>query len=221
MVELMVVMVMLAIVFAGITSTFTKQQEIYNTQEQEVQNQQNIRAARYTMTRELRMAGYDPQATGLYTITIATQDTFAFAADLNEDGGVPGGGELFQYQLYDSDGDGINDALRRTPGGSALANDISNLRFVYELQDPVLLTYTQQTNPAVADYPNILRVRAFLLARTSKEDRGFLDSNTYPIAIDTDGDGINETNLAPWGPFNDHYHRLLVNEEVTLRNMGL
>ena len=217
LVELMIVLVLLSIIFAGLTTTFNKQQDIYNAQEQEVQALQNLRAARYTMTREIRMAGYDPNNTGLYGITSATSSNFAFTSHLDSNVATPpaiASGESFQYQLYDSDGDGVNDALRRTVGGSPMANDIYNLFFVYELQN-----LTQTAAPIAADYPNIRRVRVFMLARTNRTDKDYVDLNPYVINYGPDYDGTNKT--VTWPAAKDHYHRYFVTTEITLRNMGL
>jgi type IV pilus assembly protein PilW len=59
-------------------------------------------------------------------------------------------------------------------------------------------------NPATIK--QIKAVRTFLLARTGKQDRDYVDKKTYTLAGTT------------LGPFNDHYHRLLLESTVIVRN---
>lgn len=205
LVEILIAMVMSSVVIAAIYTTFNKQQEVYTAQEQVVQMQQNLRAGVTIMASEFRMAGYDPQETGQYGITSASATSFAFTADTNDDGGAPGASESFQYELYDADGDGTTDALRRTPVGSALANDIYQLNFAYVLSDG-----SQTSTPTAAQLRSIRGVQVSLLARASLADPSYLDTKTYPVAA-----GIN------WGPFNDNFRRRFFQEEIDLRNMGL
>ena len=59
--ELLVAMAMVGIVMAAVYSTYKSQQDTYVAQEQVAEMQQNLRASLYRMTRDLRMAGFNPQ----------------------------------------------------------------------------------------------------------------------------------------------------------------
>ena len=206
LVEILVAMAMSAVVIAAIYTTYSKQQEVNTVQGQVVQMQQNLRAGMFIMSREIRMAGYDPKETGLYGITAASASSFAFTADVNDDGGLPGVGESFQYELIDSDGDGTKDALRRTPADTnAVANDIYQLNFVYVLSDGTLTS-----TPTAAQLSLIRSVQISLLARASLQDKDYRDTSSYPAAA-----GVT------WGPYNDKYRRRFVKQQIALRNMGL
>ena len=132
LVELLIVMVIAAFVLTAIAATFQSQSKSYVVQDQISEMQQNLRAGMLLMMRDVRMAGYDPTRFGGYVALAAAPNSFSFTADLNDDGGIPGGGESFLFQLYDSDLDGINDSLRRTPpAGAAIAENIEALGFAY------------------------------------------------------------------------------------------
>ena len=60
MVELLVAMAIGLVVLGGMYSVFTIQNKTFSKQEQIVEMQQNARAAMDMMSREIRMAGYDP-----------------------------------------------------------------------------------------------------------------------------------------------------------------
>lgn len=204
LIEILIALALGGIVMAFVFSAYQTQQKSSVIQEQVVEIQSNVRAGMDMMTREIRMAGYDPDDTDLYTITTAIATIFAFDADLNEDGGGPGAGESFQFELYDSDGDTFDDALRSTAGGVAIAEGIEQIEFNYILADG-----TETTAPGAGDYANIRSVEISLLARTSREDPKFTNNQTYTTAAG---------NL--W-PVNDNYRRRLVIKRVSCRNMGL
>jgi len=205
MAELVIAMLISSLVIIAIYTTYNKQQRVYTAQDQVVEVQQNLRAGMGIMTREIRMAGCDPQETGLYGITTANAGTLAFTADTNNDGGSPGSGESYQYQLYDSDGDGTPDALRRTPGGSVLANNIYNLEFYYLLADG-----TWTTTPSASQLSSIRTVEISILARAGRLDPDFTDARTYTSASGT-----------VWGPFNDQYRRRMLITQIKCRDTGL
>ncbi len=208
LIELMVTLLISSVVVGAVYTTYNKQQRIYTAQDQVVDVQQNLRAALSVMENEMRMAGYDPSATGLYGVTAASAGTFAFTADINNDGGSPGDGESFQYELYDSSnplGGGVKDSLRRTPKGSSLADNIYNLEFYYQLSDG-----TWTTSPSTMQLNAIRAVKISILARSGRTDPDYVDTNKYITASG-----------AQWGPFNDHYRRRFMITTVKCRNLGI
>jgi type IV pilus assembly protein PilW len=70
LVELLVVLVIFAVVVAGIYRVFVAQTKAYTIQDQVVEVQQNIRSAMEILLRDVRMAGYDNDNPDS-TITIA------------------------------------------------------------------------------------------------------------------------------------------------------
>jgi type IV pilus assembly protein PilW len=142
--------------------------------------QQNLRAAKYFLEKELRMAGCDPSETARAGIVTATANSINFTMDINN--GNPGTGfpngalgdanENVTYSLYDSGGDGDMDLGRNTGGGNQLvAENIDALDFVY-------LDINENPIPfPIANLRAIRSVEVTLLARTGRQIRGWSDPN--------------------------------------------
>ena len=99
LVEIMIALGIIGIVLGGIYTAFQGQLRTFNTQEQLVDMEQNIRVARYFLERELRLAGLDPSGNAGAGITVANGDTITFSMDFT-------GGES---DTLDNDGDGLVD----------------------------------------------------------------------------------------------------------------
>lgn len=93
LVELMIALVVGVIVIGAIYATYIVQQRSYTVQETVAEAQQNIRVAMMVMAQDIRMAGYDPEGTGNFSITTASSNTFVFSADMDNSGGSPGTGK--------------------------------------------------------------------------------------------------------------------------------
>ena len=63
LIELLIAMTISTIVAAGVVTAYRDQQNTQLAQKQSGEMQQNLRAALYIMTRDIRMAGYDPDGT--------------------------------------------------------------------------------------------------------------------------------------------------------------
>ena len=116
LIELMVVMAIASIVMAGIYMFYQSNLRSYMTQQTLVDMQQDMRAAMYMMTREIRVAGYDPSRSTAATFLIASTAEVQFQLDDNGDGDFDDGGggndpnEQVRYVLSnDADGDGVAD----------------------------------------------------------------------------------------------------------------
>lgn len=212
LVELMVALTLTFVVSAAAYSAYKVQRQSAVIQEDITVLQQNIRAGLDIMSKELRMAGYDPTSSGKYGIAAADAGSLRFTADLCGDGGDPGTcvvngesvTETYLYELYDSNGDGVNDALRRTPGGSPIANNIEHLEFHYTLRDG-----TNTPAPTSSELDRIVAVRISILARSSRPDHKYTDSKTYRTASE-----------AMINPTEKNYHRRMQTTTLHLRNLG-
>ncbi len=60
LIELLIAMAIGLVVLGAMYSVFTIQNKTFGSQEQYVEMQQNVRAAMDMISREIRMAGYDP-----------------------------------------------------------------------------------------------------------------------------------------------------------------
>ena len=200
LVELLVAMAVTGIVMVGVYSAYYTQQKSYVTQEQVAGMQQNIRAAMSSMERDIRLAGYDPTGSSGVSISGASSSSFQFTYDYDGDGLI-GSGESINYQLYTT-GEGIQ-ALRRTPGGSALAEHIDALDFVYLDKDGNPTTTTS----------DIRAVQVTLVARTARVSDGYTDTTVYR----------NQQNTPIYTPSgaNVEYRRRMLQTEIRCRNLGL
>jgi len=212
LVELMVTLVIAFIITGAAYAAYIVQQKNYTVQEQVAEVQQNIRNGVEIMSREMRMAGYDPTFSGEYGIDEATAARFKFTADLCGDGGTPataeasscGIPEKYLYELYDSSGDGTVDSLRRTAGGSAVAENIEYLEFLYTLKDG-----TRTQIPTALELKKIVTVEISILARASEEDHKYQDTQTYTTAAGIIID-----------PADKKYRRRMLISTLQLRNMA-
>lgn len=128
LVELLVAMAIAAVVMTAVFQIYKTQQGSYLLQEQVAEMQQNARTAKYIMTREIRMAGYDP--TGLATAGFVSgyKDTINFTMDITgEDGTITVPGDDITYSLS-ADGE-----LERNEGSGNLAvvENIEAIGFAY------------------------------------------------------------------------------------------
>ena len=215
LVELMITLLISMIVVGSIYTAFISQQHTYIVQDQVAEMQQNIRAALMMITREIRMAGYDPTGDANAGITVATNSQFGFTQDIDEDGNVTSS-ETITFKLNgDADGDGVVDGGgvstmgRRTGAGvyQPIAENIQAIEFYYTLVDGI-----QTTSPS--NLNDIRSVQISILARAGQPDRKFINSMTYNSA----SGGVM---WAPTPGVDDHYRRRLLITTVNCRNMGL
>ncbi|MBU1140797.1 MAG: prepilin-type N-terminal cleavage/methylation domain-containing protein, partial [Proteobacteria bacterium] len=129
LVELMITLVIVGIISAAMYTAFTTQLQSYTAQDQVAEMQQNIRAAMDIMTREIRMAGFDPRSTSGADITTATAANLVFTLVADGDGidndnadgdnnSATGADEpdelkMISYDLYDAYADGDTDIGRQ------------------------------------------------------------------------------------------------------------
>lgn len=223
LVELVVTLAMSVIVIAAIYSAYTIQKKTYHNQDQVVEMQQNIRAGLDVMTRELRMAGYDPSDSAGATIVAANNRTINFTLDLNDDGDVADSNENITYSLAGADtdndgavdGGGVNSLQRKSTAAGVpqpLADQIAAIEFYYTLEDG-----TQKTSPTAAELEDIRTIQISVLARAGQRDAKYVNSNIYSPASGATWDLGAGAGVAP----GDSFRRRMLTMTVQCRNMGL
>jgi type IV pilus assembly protein PilW len=233
LVELMVAITIFGIASAAMYATHQQQQDSYLTQEQVADMQQNLRAALFFITRDLKKAGYDPSErseAALDSNNIARVAECRFAYDANGDSVIQSN-EYIRYALTSDGSNGINDAgrdgLRNSmpchlgretgipPDNSGLmpvADNVDAIELLYHLADGTITN--SPANPS-----EIRTVDVSLLVRTSQQIKGYTDRSTYFPASNPD----HETGVGKkaWGPFNDRYQRRLLITQIKCRNLGV
>ena len=211
LVEILVAMAIASVVMAGIYSAYSSQQRSYIVQEQVAGMQQSLRAAMDLMERELRMVGFDPYGNSGADIITAGGDniTFTFVADddlydNDGDGDTDESGELktIRYSLYDSGGDGDADLGRKVGSGNnkPVAENIDTLNFIY----------LRENGTPTADISEIRSIQITMIARSSRVDHRYTDTDVY----------MNQQTTVIFGPKNDHFRRKLLTAQVCCRNLA-
>ncbi len=235
LIELMVAMAIASVLMAGIYTFYQNQLKSHITQQVLVDMQQDARVAMYMMTREIRMAGYDPQNSTGSTIRTANAAQIAFDSDENFDGVIDVNSERFYYALSnDADGDGVNDAdddgfvdatrcnLERGSWDNGLnpvalnpvALNIDALNFVY-LDNAGTVLDDDGNGNVTANMAAIRSIQITLVARSGDRVAGGMriqtDSRTY----------TNQQGRVLLAAQNDNFRRIRLTAAVKVRNLGL
>ncbi|MCF8113570.1 MAG: prepilin-type N-terminal cleavage/methylation domain-containing protein [Desulfotignum sp.] len=175
LIEIMVALALISVVTAGIFISYSGQQKSELNQTQMVEMQQNIRAAIYLISRELRMAGYDPLRADIPGIvnpgdgSAGSPLTFSYIDP--DDGSLT----TVSYELYDAGSDGDNDIGRQRASDAAprlLAENIQFLGFTYLDKDGAILS-----SPVAAS-----SIRAVKIDITARPNAGSAD-HTIPGTV--------------------------------------
>lgn len=231
LIELLIALAVFGIAVSAIYGVYISQSRTYTVQNQVTAAQQDLRAGIDLMSRELRMAGFNPLGKGGFgfanhTIADDLSSTFvAFTADMKADGTNEDGDDIsFEYipgagsaagALYftvgdntDSDSDGKIDALETAADGNTgekkLMDNVDGFEIVYFLKGNAIPV----PSPTPAQIPTIQAVEISILVRTGHPDPQYVNTTTYTSLFGT-----------PWGPFNDGYRRRLLTTIVKCRNL--
>lgn len=188
LVELLISMAVFGIITGLIVNQYSSQQESQLTQDQVVRMQQNIRNALIIMTRDIQMAGFDPEISNTMGIVNAGDGsngnplTFTYSVaddgvDNDGDGTIDESGEFqtIRYSLFDSLGDGDMDIGRAVGAGANqnIAENIQTLRF----------TYLDGNGNPTAAIGEIRAVRVTITATTDNRERRRAADNRTVTAI--------------------------------------
>jgi type IV pilus assembly protein PilW len=168
--ELMVAMGIAMVVLAAVTTTFMAQTRFYNAQEQVNQMEQNARGALDIITREVKMAGYNPASGTVTGVTYSTSQ-LQIEADLDASGTVSTSDTDNERVIYAFDS-ANNQITRQVGSGSAevLADNITAFSFSYYQADGVTAATMSST---------IRQVKIDITARTSKPDPNYTSNGGY------------------------------------------
>jgi type IV pilus assembly protein PilW len=199
LVELLIAMTIGLIIMTALSSTFLMQRKIYDVQEQVAEMVQTARAAMDMMTREIRMAGYNPTGAGFDGITYDAHQ-LQIQANIDDDENIINAdgsydeNENITYTYYDENSAYPYQIKRKTDNGNfvSFAENIEEFTFVYLKADGV----TEVTTSAEND--DIRQIKITITARTARPDRDY----THPT-------------------YGDHYRRYTLTSVITPRNLDL
>jgi len=205
LIEILVGLAVTGIVMTTVYTAYMSQQRSYVAQEAVAIMQQNLRAGMYMMTRELRMAGYDPKRTANAKIESLTTTTGAatvrFTKDEDMSGSTAGdSGEDVTYNLYVAT-DGIQKLGRKNPTNNMpVAENIEKLH----------LTFLTAAGVPTTDTTQVRSVQITLVAKSERKDNDYHNSFSYK---DLQG-----------GTYNigaDGFRRAALSTQISCRNLGL
>jgi len=173
LIELLIAMAVGLIVLSAVVSTFIIQRKTFDVQEQTTEMTQNARAAMDLMTREIRMAGYNPTGATFDGVTFNISELKIQAdlngGDLNNDGDTTSGSnETITYSY-----DGTNNQIDRKIGAgtpNALAENIQAFTFEYLDKNGAGPETTSS---------DIRQIRITIEARTAKPDANYGPNSGY------------------------------------------
>ena len=164
LIELITAIGISGIVLAAVTATFISQSRSYDAQEQINGMQQAARAAMDIITREVRMAGYDPTSSSNFGIVACSATSIQIRADVvvAADGLTTGTNEDITY-TFDDPNDQI---LRET---ETLVEDI-------ELLD---IDCLDSAGLATATTADVRQIQVTIRAKTAKSDPNYTPNGGY------------------------------------------
>src|SRR6266568_7897627 len=213
MVEIMIYIAISSMMMTAVYNAFHTQQNSYNSQNNTVEIQQTVRSGIYTMTREIRSAGYDPtksanagivtglpDALGKFSIDYSKdKNIIAFTIDHNGDGVIKKeNSEQIAYRF--NAGAHTLERFNITSGvWEAVAGNVDALNFVYLKPDGTPAAVPQ----------NIQYIEIALLVRARNAEPKFINTTTYR---NKRGDVLCASCTG------DHYRRRLLTTTVQMRN---
>jgi len=166
LIELITAIGISGIVLAAITATFISQSRSYDAQEQINGMQQAARAAMDIITREVRMGGYNTNAT--LTFDGITYDTTQIRVQANLDGDADTG-DADEDIIYAYDP--VDDVITRETGGST-ETLVENIE-VFTFQ------YLNEIGGAATTSGEIRQIQITITSRTAKSDPNYTSNGGY------------------------------------------
>lgn len=201
LIELLIAMTISLIILAAFSGVFLMQRRVFGVQEQTVEMVQNARAAMDMMTREIRMAGFDP--TGLAGAEIITARDYLIRFTMDITGG--------ESDEIDNDEDGYVDEADEDRFGDGDTDD-ENEDITYTF-DAANFQIDRDTGGGAQPFAE--NIEAFTFR--------YLDSwgNPTTIAAHIRQIEITITARTARPAHGDHYRRHTLTSVITPRNLGL
>jgi type IV pilus assembly protein PilW len=165
LVELLIAMALSGLVLGAVVNTFMAQRRSYALQEQVTAMTQGTRAALEMVTRDVRMAGYNPAGTSFDGLTYDPTHVH-IRADLNGDGDTADANETVIYAYHTA-----TQQLMRDGDGSEqpIADHIQAFTF----------DYVDGAGTSTTTTAHIRQIRITITARTAKPDPRYAANGGY------------------------------------------
>lgn len=240
LIELMMAMTIAIIIMASIYIAYRSQSRIYTAQESVAELQQNIRAALGLLTRDIRMAGFDPTDSDI--AAIVDNETFSDGAAPTTTETVNSDASQLAFTA-DLDGDGAIDQVAQDSNGDGVIDMSDMEQIAYRLNGTNLQRYTtlnagyvpaSLADPDSSEWQTVAEqieniefnyldkggnpttfdkaksIQLTLLAVANRPDPDYTNNMTYTTPAGAD-----------WSPGGDNFRRRFFTITVVCRNIGL
>lgn len=215
LVELMVAMAIAGLLVSLVSLAYTSQSSTYNSQQDALALQQDMRSALQFLAKEIRMAGFDPRGDANAGITVAMPTACRFSQDVSDgaggesDGNTSDPNEDIRYGINSSGS--LGRETSGTGGLQPVAENVVRLLFEYRLDDGTWL-------PAVTTAKDRRRIRAvkiMIQGHSARETARVTDHSKMNPPL--------ESASAPdWTPVSPgRYHWRLMSLIVQCRNLQI
>ncbi|MBW2558494.1 MAG: prepilin-type N-terminal cleavage/methylation domain-containing protein [Deltaproteobacteria bacterium] len=164
LIELLIAMAVGLVLLGAMYGVFTMHNKTFGTQEQIAEMQQNARAAMDMMTREIRMAGYNPAGIAFDGITYSASQ-LQVKADLDGNGTIAGQENI----IYKYDSANYQVTRNIGSGDQPLIENVQTFTF----------DYLDSAGNSTTTTANIRQIRITITARTSEPDPDYAPNSGY------------------------------------------
>ena len=166
LVELLIAMAVGLVVLGAMYSVFTIQNKTFANQEDFVEMQQSVRAGMDMMTREIRMAGYDPAGVNFAGVTVNASQ-LQIMADLDGNGAIDATSQENIVYAFSA----TNKRITRNIGSG-------NQPFVENVQS-FTFQYLDGAGAVTATSADVRQIRITITGRTAKPDPAYTANSGY------------------------------------------
>jgi len=218
LIELLIAIAVGSVILTLVVGFLYSQQQIHVTHNAIVDMQQGARTALTLMTREIRMAGYDPTGNAGAEIEQADVDSFTFTTDSDGNGTLMVDSTTWESNERIRYGINTNGDFGRATGAGnlhAIAYNIDALNFVYLDENGGRLDDDNAGN-VTSSIEDIRAVQITLVARSGDTLPAlFLGGADNMIYENLQGEEIYTPDTG------DRFRRIILYSTAMLRNMGL
>lgn len=216
--EILVALLLASLLSTGIYKVYISQNKSYVVQERVAEMHQNLRAAMFMMTKEIRLAGYNPLGVAGVGIQIASANQFQFTMDIT--GGEGDGSDndldgLIDEEDGESDGDDddSNEDVTFQLNGSNL---VRNGNVLAEHVDALDFVYLAADGTPAANLADIRTVQITLVASADFKDPDYTDNTVYE-----NQQGVTILDMGAQSDDDRHKRRKRLTTQIRCRNLGL
>ena len=205
LVELLVALVVGGIIITAAYMMFITNQRTYLMQDEVVSVQQTIRPAVEYMSRLIRIAGLDPEQTGLFGLRDVTNSSIEFSFDRVDEGNQGTLEAATEIKAFRAQNNQLQEQDQATGNWEPIAENVEALNFTYLDRDGNIVA------DLVLNRDAIRSIQISIVGLSRNTVPRYTNNNSY----------VNLQGMEIIAPQNDNFIRLMFSETVKCRNLGL